>query len=107
MVADVVNTSTAAPRLLERVRQTFRAQRYSRNTEEAYLRWMRRFMLFHGKRHPRELGEGDVTALLAHLADDGASASAQNQAASAIPLLSEVALGERRASRDALGRAQP
>jgi integron integrase len=106
MVSDVVNTSTAAPRLLERVRQTFRAHRYSRNTEEVYLRWMRRFTLFHGKRHPRELGERDVTAFLAHLADDGASASAQNQAVSAILFLCEVALGQRLPWMDKVARVQ-
>jgi len=106
MVSDVVNPSIAGPPLLERVRQTLRAQRYSRNTEEAYVRWMRRFMLFHGKRHPRELGEGDVTAFLAHLADDGASASAQNQAVSAILFLCEVALGERRPWMDGIARVQ-
>ena len=106
MVSDVVNTSTEAPRLLERVRQTFRAQRYSRNTEEVYLRWMRRFILFHGKRQPRVFGERDVTAFLAYLADDGASASAQNQAVSAILFLCEVALGDRRPWMDGIARVQ-
>src|SRR2546426_4351871 len=106
MVSDVVNPSTAGPPLLERVRQTLRAQRYSRNTEEVYLRWMRRFILFHGKGHPRELGERDVTAFLAHLADDGASASAQNQAVSAILFLCEVALGERPPWMDGIARVQ-
>src|SRR3989441_6621240 len=106
MASDGMNTSSAAPQLLERVRQTFRAQRYSRNTEDVYLRWMRRFMLFHGKRHPRELGEGDVTAFLARLADDGASASAQNQAVSAILFLCEVTLGERRPWMDRIAQVQ-
>jgi integron integrase len=106
MVSDVVNTSTAASPLLERVRQTFRAHSYSRNTEEVYLRWMRHFILFHGKRHPRELGEREVTAFLAHLADDGASAAAQNQAVSAILFLCEVALGERRPWMDGIARVQ-
>jgi integron integrase len=106
MVFNVVNTSTAGPRLLERVRQTLRAEGYSRNTEEVYLRWMRLFVLFHGKRHPCKLGEGDVTAFLAHLADDGASASAQNQAVSAVLFLCEVALGTRLPWMDGIARVR-
>jgi integron integrase len=67
---------------------------------------MRRFIVFHGKRHPRELGEQGVTAYLAHLADDGVSASTQNQALSAILFLYEVALGERLAWMDGITRVQ-
>ena len=44
------------PKLLEQVREAIRARHYSLRTEETYLRWIKRFILFHGKRHPREMG---------------------------------------------------
>ena len=44
------------PRLLEQVRAEIRARHYSRRTEDAYVHWIRRFIVFHGRRHPRELG---------------------------------------------------
>jgi hypothetical protein len=49
------------PKLLDRVRIFMRARRYSLRTEQAYLDWIRRFILFHGKRHPSELGEQEIT----------------------------------------------
>lgn len=51
-----------APRLLDRVRAAIRARHYSRRTEAAYVGWVRRFVVFHGKRHPGELGEAEITA---------------------------------------------
>ena len=67
------------PRLLDQVRAAVRARHYSRRTETAYAGWIRRFILFHGKRHPAELGEAEVTAFLTHLAVQGkVSASTQN-----------------------------
>src|SRR6185369_4476184 len=67
------------------VRETLRAGHYSRRTEEAYLGWVRRFVRFHKGRHPRELGEGEVTAFLEDLAGAGqVSASTQNQALNAL-----------------------
>jgi len=76
------------PRLLERLLLALRARRYSRRTEEAYALWVRRFILFHGKRHPRELGAGEVTAFVTSLAvDRQVSAATQNQALSAILFL--------------------
>ena len=69
------------------MRQTIRKRHYSRRTEEAYVAWIRRFIVFHGKRHPRELGEREVTAFLTALALRGVSASTQNQALSAILFL--------------------
>jgi hypothetical protein len=66
--------------LLDQVRQLLRARRYSLRTEEAYLGWIRRYILFHGKRHPAELGEEEVSAFLSHLAVEGeVAASTQNQ----------------------------
>jgi integron integrase len=61
---------------------------YSKRTEEAYVEWIRRFILFHGKRHPLEMGCSEVEAYLTHLAvDRNVSASTQNQAFSAILFL--------------------
>ena len=76
------------PRLLDRVRHAIRARHYSRRTEEAYVKWIRRFILFHDKRHPTEMGEEEVTRFLSSLASEGhMSASTQNQALSAILFL--------------------
>lgn len=52
------------PGLLDRVREAIRARHHSRQTEKAYVRWIKRYVLFHGKRHPAEMGAGEVTALL-------------------------------------------
>jgi hypothetical protein len=68
-------------RLLDQVRDKIRAKHDSIRTEEAYLHWMKRFILFHRKRHPRDLGAKEVEAFLSHLAVAGnVSASTQNQA---------------------------
>lgn len=52
----------AKPKFLEQVRTVLRTRHYSLRTEEAYLGWIRRFILFHGKRHPREMGGPEVAA---------------------------------------------
>jgi integrase len=76
------------PKLLEQVRNTLRVNHYSLRTEEAYLQWIRRFILFHGKRHPAEMGAPEIDAFLSHLAVEGdVSASTQNQALNAIVFL--------------------
>lgn len=72
------------PRLLDRVREAIRTRHDSPRTEEAYVAWIRRFIFFHGKRHPAEMGEAEVTRFLSSLAIDlRGSASTQNQALSA------------------------
>ena len=63
--------SGSRPKLLDLVRQGIRTRHYSRRTEEAYVGWIRRFIVFHGKRHPRELGEPEVTAFISSLAGRG------------------------------------
>ena len=69
----------ARPRLLDRVRDAIARRHYSRRTEETYVHWIKRFIHFHGTRHPRELGETEVTAFLNHLARDrDVAASTQN-----------------------------
>src|SRR5205085_1499592 len=54
-----------------RVREAIRVRHYSGRTEEAYTAWIRRFIVFHGKRHPSELGEAEVSAFVSHLATRG------------------------------------
>ena|ERR1700730_14335526 len=56
------------PKLLDQVRQLMRLRHYSLRTEEAYVGWIRRYILFHGKRHPRDLGEEAVSKFLSSLA---------------------------------------
>jgi len=74
--------------LLDRVRAAIRVKHYSRRTEKAYVGWIRRFVLFHGKRHPATLGAAEVTAFLSHLAvRRRVSASTQNQALCALLFL--------------------
>ena len=74
--------------LLEQVRDKIRVRHYSIRTEEAYLHWVKRFILFHGKRHPRDMGAKETEAFLSHLAVNGkVSASTQNQAKSALLFL--------------------
>jgi site-specific recombinase XerD len=82
------------PRLLDRVREAVRARHYSRRTEKAYVGWTRRFVLFHGKRHPAEMGAPEVIRFLTSLAVDGrVAASTQNQALSALLFLYREVLG--------------
>ena len=62
-----------------------RARHYSRRTEKAYVAWIRRYILFHGKRHPSEMGAPELTRYLSSLAVEGnVAASTQNQALSAL-----------------------
>ena len=76
------------PRLLDQVREAVRARHYSRRTEKAYIHWIKRYIFFHGKRHPAELGASEVTAFLTSLAvHDKVAASTQNQALSALLFL--------------------
>jgi len=80
--------------LLDQLREAIRVRHYSIRTESAYCDWARRFILFHGKRHPREMGAGEVTAFLTHLANERqVSASTQNQAKSALLFLYRRVLG--------------
>src|SRR3989338_4020331 len=76
------------PKLLDRVREAIRSRHYSRNTEDAYVAWIKRFIFFHGKRHPMEMGAPEITRFLSFLAVEGkVSASTQNQALSALLFL--------------------
>ncbi|HXU94461.1 MAG TPA: integron integrase [Gallionella sp.] len=80
--------SADSPKLLDRMRAEIRTRHYSIRTEEAYLDWARRFILFHNKRHPKEMGADEVQAFLSHLAvERNVAASTQNQAKSALLFL--------------------
>jgi len=75
-------------RLLDRVRECVRVRHYSYRTEQQYVGWIRRFILFHGKRHPREMGAREVEAYLTSLAvHGGVAAATQNQALAALLFL--------------------
>ena len=77
-----------APRLLEQVRVTIRAKHYSLRTEDTYVQWTRRFILFHDKRHPQAMGAAEVQQFLTDLAvTHQVAASTQNQALSALVFL--------------------
>src|SRR3989440_4705871 len=81
------------PKLLDRLRAALRLRHYSPRTEEAYVAWVRRFILFHGKRHPLEMGAAEINAFLTHLAVEGhVAASTQNQAFSALLFLYQKVL---------------
>ena len=75
-------------KLLDQVRDILRLKHYSRRTEDAYVGWIRRYILFHNKRHPKEMGVPEIEAFLTHLAvDHNVAASTQNQALSALIFL--------------------
>lgn len=76
------------PRLIDQTRNVLRLHHYSIRTEEVYIQWIKRFIYFHNKRHPKDMGEREVSSFLTHLAvDKHVSASTQNQALSAILFL--------------------
>ncbi len=81
------------PRLLDRVRQACRVRHYSLRTEDCYAAWIKRFILFHGKRHPLDMGAAEINQFLTHLAVAGhVSASTQNQAFIALLVLYQQVL---------------
>ena len=81
-------TSNQRPKFLDQVRIALRSRHYSRRTETTYVNWIRRFILFHDKRHPGEIAEVEVNKFLTHLAvNEKVSASTRNQALSALLFL--------------------
>jgi integron integrase len=94
-------------RLLDRVRGALRVRHYSLRTEQAYVQWIRRFVLYHGTRHPDAMGGPEVSAFLSHLAvDGGVSASTQNQALNALVFLYRDVLGRPLGDLGSLVRAR-
>jgi len=85
---DRSDSNSPKPRLLDQVRQALNARHYSYRTEQAYVQWIKRFIFFHGKRHPAEMAEPEINAFLTHLAlKERVSASTQNQGLSALLFL--------------------
>ena len=83
-----INDAARPPRLLDRVREANRLRHGSRSTEKSYIAWIRRYIVFHGKRHPAEMGAPEVAQFLSSLAVEGkVAASTQNQALSALLFL--------------------
>jgi len=94
-------------RLLDQVRRALRVRRYSQRTQDAYVSWVRRYVLFHGKQHPAELGAAQIAEFLTSLAEeDQVSASTQSQAASALIFLYKTVLGVDIAMVDGVVRAK-
>ncbi len=91
----MTNGKARPEKLLDQVREALRLKHYSPRTEEAYVAWIRRFVLFHGERHPDELGSAEIEAFLSHLAvRERAAASTRNQALSALLFLCQQVLGQ-------------
>jgi integron integrase len=87
--------SPKPPKLLDRVRAEIRTRHYSIRTEQAYIDWIKRFIIFNGKQHPKDLGAPEVKAFLEDLAVNRlVSASTQNQALNALVFLYKQVLGE-------------
>ncbi len=98
-MASVNSTLLSSPprlKLLDQVRATLRVAHYARRTESAYIDWIKRYILFQGKRHPLEMGAEEVNAFLTHLAvEKNVAASTQNQALSALLFLYRAVLGQK------------
>lgn len=93
MHTDTPANGPGGPRLLDQVREQVRIRHYSIRTETQYVHWVKKFVLFHDKRHPRDMGAAEVEAFLTHLAVVGkVAASTQNQALSALLFLYRVVL---------------
>jgi integron integrase len=94
-------------RLMEIVRRALRERRYSMKTQRAYVDWIRRFIEFHGRRHPKDLGAEQVRDFLSSLATEaGVSASTQNQALAAILFLYDRALRQEMPRIDGIAPAR-
>jgi integron integrase len=99
--------ATNKPKLLDQVRDVIRRKHFSVRTERIYCDWIRRFILYHRKRHPQEMGETEITEFLTHLARDGlVTASTQNQALSSILFLYREVLNQHIGWLDRVERAK-
>jgi site-specific recombinase XerD len=88
MNAPSPDTSCRSPKLLDQLRDRIRLKHYSLRTEQAYVQWVKRYIIFHAKRHPGEMGKPEVEAFLTSLAvERNVSASTQTQALSALLFL--------------------
>ena len=90
----VISNAPADERILTRFRRQLRLRHYSLRTEQAYVGWVKRFIEFHGRQHPRDLAEPEIGAFLSSLAlDGGMSSGTQNQALAALLFLYRDVLG--------------
>ncbi len=94
-------------KLLDQVRDKIRKKHYSIRTEQAYVEWIKRFTIFHGKRHPKDMGEKEISQYLSHLASDlKVASSTQNQALCALVFLYKQVLGVELGDFGAMDRAK-
>jgi integron integrase len=106
-VASTPSKPSGPPRLLDRVRSAIGQRHYSRRTEQAYVFWIKRYLAFHGMRHPSEMEAAEVRQFLSHLATARhVSASTQNQAFSALLFLYRDVLGMAMSGLDEVVRAK-
>lgn len=83
-----LSAGEGSPRLLVQVKNAIQVRHYSIRTEQAYLHWVKRYIYFHNKKHPKEMGDIEITEFLSHLASKkNVSASTQNQALNALVFL--------------------
>src|SRR5690349_13039737 len=101
------SSDSGEKKLIDRFREAIRSRHYSRRTEQTYWYWVRYFVFFHRKRHPREMGAGEVTAFLTWLATErNVAAATQNQALSALLFLYKHVLGQALPWLDEMVRAR-
>lgn len=94
MLSPLLVSPPLSPRLLDEVRERIRVKHYSLRTEQIYVGWIKRYILFHDKRHPREMGKREVEAFLGALAvERNVSAATQTQALPALLFLYREVLG--------------
>jgi integron integrase len=107
MASDSVSAAPPKPRLMDEVHARLRFKHYSLRTEQAYVGWIKRYIWFHDKRHPRDLGPQDVEAFLTDLAvSREVAAATQNQALAALLFLYKEVLGIELPWLDDIGRAK-
>lgn len=98
---------TPKPRLLDQLRYVIRCKHYSIRTEHTYVEWVKRFIYFHDRKHPKDLGESNISAFLTHLAvERKVSSSTQNQALCAIVFLYKNVIKKEIGELDDLIRAK-
>ncbi|MFH1528482.1 MAG: integron integrase [Bacteroidota bacterium] len=93
---DSLKTTAAKVKLLDQVRITLRTKHYSIRTEQSYVYWIKKFIIFHNKKHPKEMGAVEINHFLSHLANnDNVAASTQNQALCALLFLYNKVLSQK------------
>ncbi len=104
----LISMQPSPKKLLDQVRDAFRLKHYAYRTEETYIQWIRCYILFHNKRHPKEMGNAEIEAFLTYLAVEGqVFASTQNQALSALLFLCREMLDLEMTGINAVRAKQP